>query len=76
MKAAADEMGQALPVTRVHQSGKGFGHWVFKHTERSITLGNRQANLPEGGEWFSLRADRRYVVGPGSFNPTATSTRL
>lgn len=69
MKAAAEEMGQALPQTRVHVSGKGFAHYVFRHTVRSQQLGNRNVNLPTGGEWFSFRAINRYVVGPGSIHP-------
>jgi hypothetical protein len=32
MKAAAAEMGQPFPETRVHRSGKGFGHFVFRAT--------------------------------------------
>jgi hypothetical protein len=69
MKAAAEEMGQLIPVTRVHTSGGGFSHFIFRATPYSDRLGNRQANVPDGGEWFSFRADRRYVVGPGSVHP-------
>jgi hypothetical protein len=69
MKAAAEEMGQPIPVTRVHRSGKGFAHYIFRHTEKSNALGNRQANLPNGHEWFSLRSLNRYVVGAGSVHP-------
>jgi hypothetical protein len=73
MKAAAQEMGQLVPKTRVHKSGSGFGHWLFTHTERSAKLGNRQAKKPDGqGEWFSFRADNRYVVGPNSVHPKGT----
>jgi len=38
---AAQEMSQKVPETRVDISGKGFGHWIFTHTERSVRLGNR-----------------------------------
>jgi hypothetical protein len=69
MEAAATEIGEALPVTRVHRSGGGFAHWWFKATEKSDLLSNRSANLVDGHEWFSFRADRRYVVGPGSVHP-------
>jgi hypothetical protein len=68
MKEAADEMGVPIPKTRVHRSGKGFGHWLFWHTEDSVALGNRQANR-DGHEWFSFRADDRYVVAPPSIHP-------
>lgn len=68
MKAAALEMGAGIPRTRVHKSGKGFAHYVFRHTERSVKLGNRSANV-DRREWFSFRAHRRYVVGPGSIHP-------
>jgi hypothetical protein len=69
MKAAAQEMGQEVPKTRTHISGKQRGHFVFRQTDRSRALGNRSANLPEGGEWFSFRQHNRYVVGPGSIHP-------
>ena len=68
MKAAAEEMGQSVPKTRVHKSGSGYAHFIFTHTERSVALGNRQANK-DGHEWYSFRADRRYVVGAGSIHP-------
>jgi putative DNA primase/helicase len=69
MPLAAQEMGQTVPKTRYHISGKGFTHSIFKQTDRSRALGNRQAALPEGGEWFSFRQNNRYVVGPGSIHP-------
>jgi hypothetical protein len=61
-----------LPATRVHMSGKGGKHWVFLHNDRSRLIGNRQAVL-NGKEWFSVRADRRYVVAPGSVHPNGNS---
>lgn len=69
MKLATQEMGQVIPKTRAHISGKQRGHFVFRQTDRTRTLGNRSANLPEGGEWFSFRQHNRYVVGPGSIHP-------
>src|ERR1035437_1051204 len=65
MSAAAAEMEHEIPLTRTQVSGKGFGHYIFRHTERSRTLGNRSVNLPEGGEWFSFRAGNKYLVGAG-----------
>src|ERR1035441_4436444 len=69
MSTAAAEMGHEIPVTRTQVSGKGFGHYIFRHTERSRALGNRSVNLPDGGEWFSFRADNKYLVGAGSLHP-------
>jgi hypothetical protein len=69
MEAAATEMGEAIPVTRIHRSGGGFAHWLFLATADSDRLGNRSANLDDGHEWLSFRADRRYLVGPGSVHP-------
>ena len=69
MKAAAKEMGQEMPRTRTQKSGRGFGHYIFRHTERSRRLGNRSANLPGGKEWFSFRADNKYLVGAGNLHP-------
>jgi len=69
MSTAAAEMGHEIPLTRTQVSGKGFGHYIFKHTERSRALGNRSVNLPEGGEWFSFRANNKYLVGAGSLHP-------
>jgi hypothetical protein len=69
ISTAAAEMEQPIPQTRTQRSGKGFGHYIFKHTERSRALGNRSVNLPDGGEWFSFRADNKYLVGAGSLHP-------
>jgi hypothetical protein len=65
MSAAAAEMEHEIPLTRTQVSGKGFGHYIFRHSERSRTLGNRSVNLPDGGEWFSFRAGNKYLVGAG-----------
>ena len=83
MPLAAQEMGQETAKTRVHISGKGFGHHVFLQTDRTRTIGNRSVNLTnvcedpkceKAGqahrhEWFSFRQNNRYVVGPGSIHP-------
>jgi hypothetical protein len=90
---AAKFKGEELPITRTQVSGKGFAHYIFRHTNYSRALGNRSANLKEacvckeqdnrtcmvhgcgaGGphhhhEWFSFRADRKYLVGAGSKHP-------
>jgi len=76
MKRAAQEMGQVIPKTRTHISGKQRGHFVFRQTDRTRALGNRSANLPEGGEWFSFRQHNRYVVGPGSIHPNGKPYRI
>lgn len=77
MKAAAKEMGQPIPQTRVHVSGRGYAHYLFVPTERSRMIGNRSVNLPDGsGEWFSFRSDRKYVVGPGSVHPNGISYKV
>jgi len=68
MLEAADELGEALPCTRVHTSGRGYEHWLFRHTPVSLELGNRSANR-DGHEWWSLRARNRYALAPGSTHP-------
>ncbi len=75
MKAAAKEMGQEMPRTRTQKSGRGFGHYIFRHTDRSRKLGNRSANLLGGEEWFSFRADNKYLVGAGSLHPSGNYYR-
>ena len=93
MSKAAKEMGQPdVPETRIQKSGGGYGHFIFKHSARSRTIGNRSRNLDEpctcdkieksnkpcnckvGGfhhhhEWFSFRANNKYLVGAGSLHP-------
>jgi putative DNA primase/helicase len=69
MTDACAEMGQEFPHTRIHISGRKFSHIVFTHTERSLAIGNRNAKLAGGKEWFSFRAKNRYVLGPGSVHP-------
>ncbi|MGD0908547.1 MAG: AAA family ATPase [Candidatus Acidiferrales bacterium] len=74
MTEACLEMGQQFPQTRIHISGRKFSHWVFLHTERSIAIGNRNAKLGSDKEWFSFRANNRYVLGPGSIHPETGNT--
>ena len=69
MSAAAAEMGHQIPQTRTQVSGKGFGHYIFKHTERSRALGNRSVNLPDCGEWFWLSV--MPPTSPASLAPIA-----
>lgn len=70
MKTATAEMGESVPQTRAQKSGRGYGHYIFRHTDRSRKLGNRSANLPDGKEWFSFRAHNKYLVGAGSLHPS------
>ena len=76
MRQAAAEMGEAVPKTRVHISGKQRGHFIFRNTDRSRALGNCSARLPEGGEWFSFRQHNMYVVGPGSIHPNGKEYKV
>jgi hypothetical protein len=68
LEEQAQKLGVSIPVTRVHQSGKNGKHWVFKQNDRSRAIGNRAAVFG-GKEWFSMRGDTKYVVGPGSIHP-------
>lgn len=43
-------------------------HLYFKHDERSKVIGNQDCDL-QGKEAFSVRANNRYVVAPGSIHP-------
>jgi Bifunctional DNA primase/polymerase, N-terminal len=45
MKDAAAEMGHSVPMTRIQKSGGGYGHFIFRHSDRSRKLGNRSVNL-------------------------------
>lgn len=61
--------GNPMPVTRVHKSGgKGAPHYIFRHTEKSLALGNCDGSVG-GHEWFSFRASNRYIVAPPSIHP-------
>jgi len=78
MKSACEEMGQPFPVeTMTTRSGKGGAHYWFRHSARSIAIGNRQAHVPgTGKEWFSFRAHRRYLVGAGSTHPNGNTYKM
>ena len=68
------QTGQKFPDTLIVNSsgpGKGRGHFYFKHTPKSIALGNAQAK-DDHGELWSFRGDRRYVVGPLSVKEDGT----
>jgi hypothetical protein len=69
LPAWAKEENQKKPLTRLHKSGgKDSPHYIFSHTEKSLELGNVNG-MYAGLEWFSFRADRRYVVAPPSVHP-------
>jgi hypothetical protein len=68
LEEEAEKLGVSVPDTRVHLSGKNGKHWVFLHNDRSRQIGNRSA-VANGEEWFSMRADTKYVVAPGSIHP-------
>lgn len=68
LEQEAEKLGIGVPVTRIHLSGKNGKHWVFLHNDRSRQIGNRSA-VANGEEWFSMRADTKYVVAPGSIHP-------
>jgi len=68
LEEEAAKVGVSVPETRVHLSGKNGKHWVFLHNDRSREIGNRSA-VAKGLEWFSMRANTKYVVAPGSIHP-------
>jgi hypothetical protein len=69
LAAWAKELGQDKPVTRLHKSGgKESPHYIFRHTEKSLALGNCDG-AKDGHEWFSFRAANRYIVAPPSIHP-------
>jgi hypothetical protein len=68
LEEEAAMLGIGVPQTRIHLSGKNGKHWVFLHNDRSRLIGNRSA-VANGEEWFSMRADTKYVVAPGSTHP-------
>jgi Bifunctional DNA primase/polymerase, N-terminal len=69
LPAWGKEENQKKPITRLHKSGgKASPHYIFTHTEKSLELGNVNGGR-NGSEWFSFRADGRYVVAPPSIHP-------
>jgi Bifunctional DNA primase/polymerase, N-terminal len=62
LKRIEQETGKTMPATfLVRSAGRGTAHVYFKHSERSRKMGNRKA-----AGVFDFKADRSYVVGPGS----------
>ena len=70
------EAGQPRPVTLEQKSGRGGCHLVFRHTARSIELGNRNAKDSVGHELWSFRADNKYLVAAGSTHPNGNLYEL
>lgn len=69
LPAWAKESNQPMPQTRQHKSGgKEAPHYIFTHTEKSLALSNCDGST-NGHEWFSFRADNRYIVAPPSIHP-------
>jgi hypothetical protein len=63
-----NETGKKIPPTFTVKSSEKRGHFYFKHNSSSIAMGNLQGKI-DGKEAWSVRADNRYVVGPGSIHP-------
>jgi hypothetical protein len=63
-----NETGKKIPTTFTVKSSEKRGHFYFKHNSSSIAMGNLQGRI-DGKEAWSVRADNRYVVGPGSIHP-------
>lgn len=55
-------------VTFRVRSRPGRGHLYFRHNAASIALGNISQTFVVGQDW-SVRANREYVVAPGSLHP-------
>lgn len=62
------ETGQTMPQTFMVRSRPGRGHFYFRHTKASMEMGNISQTYVVGQDW-SVRANREYVVGPGSIHP-------
>jgi hypothetical protein len=67
-KVIQNETGKKIPTTFTVKSSERRGHFYFKHNSSSIAMGNLQGKI-DGKEAWSVRADNRYVVGPGSIHP-------
>ena len=76
IEQACAEMNQPRPVTLEQKSGRGGCHLVFRHTARSIELGNRNAKGSGGDELWSFRADNKYLVAAGSTHPNGNLYRF
>ncbi len=74
LPAWAKESNQPMPQTRQHKSGgKEAPHYIFTHTEKSLALSNCDGST-NGHEWFSFRADNRYIVAPPSIHQQRNRT--
>src|ERR1700730_2316473 len=67
-KVIEEQTGKKMPVTFTVKSSEKRGHFYFKHNAASIQMGNLQCKI-DGKEAWSVRADNKYVVGPGSIHP-------
>jgi hypothetical protein len=67
-KVIEEQTGKKIPKTFTVKSSEMRGHFYFKHNAASIQMGNLQGKIDEKEAW-SVRADNRYVVGPGSIHP-------
>ena len=62
------ETGKSMPTTLTVQSSQG-GHRYFRQNAKSLTrLKNFSVSTPEGKEFFSVRWDSQYTVGPLSIH--------
>lgn len=62
------ETGHKIPRTYRVRSSVGKGHFYFKHTHKSIDLGNISQGDTKHGD-FSVRAHRQFVVSAKSVHP-------
>jgi Bifunctional DNA primase/polymerase, N-terminal len=67
-KVIEKQTRKKIPNTFTVKSSERRGHFYFKHNADSIAMGNLQSKI-DGKEAWSVRADNRYVVGPGSIHP-------
>jgi bifunctional DNA primase/polymerase-like protein len=67
-KVIEEQTGKKIPKTFTVKSSEMRGHFYFKHNAASIQMGNLQGKIDAKEAW-SVRADNRYVVGPGSIHP-------
>jgi hypothetical protein len=72
--AAFEATGGVMQPTLKNQSCSGNFHYIYRHSANSLAFWRRigesasvKETNPNGGELWSLRMDRAYIVGPGSF---------
>src|SRR5579883_3647079 len=75
LKKICAQLGQEYPNTRIHRSGRGGGHYIFKHTPKSLSLGNRSA-AKDGIEWLASGRTASTLLGQAAFIRTGRCTRL